>query len=65
MASQHTTPTPAEHQQRDWKGAKGHKLVTNSEDDKADMMAKFVEREWREVVRKAVEVEQQWKVEEV
>jgi len=62
MASQHTTPTPAE--QCDWKEAEDHELVTDSEDDKADTMAKFVERERREVARKAAEAEQQRKVEE-
>jgi len=64
MASQHTTPTPAEHQQHDWKEAEDHELVTNSEDDEADATGKFVEHEQREVARKAVEAEQQWKVKE-
>ena len=59
MTSQHTTPTPAE--QRDWKEAEDHELVTDSEDDAT---VKFMERERREVVRKAAEAEQQWKVEE-
>ena len=62
MTSQHTTPTPTE--QRDWKEAEDHELVTDSEDDEADMTAKFVECERREVVRKAAEAEQRWKVEE-
>jgi len=39
-------------------------LVTDSEGDEADATAKFVEREQREVARKAAEAEQQWKVEE-
>jgi len=39
-------------------------LVTDSEGDEADVTAKFVEREQREVARKAAEAEQQWKVEE-
>jgi len=34
MASQHTTPAPAE--QRDWKEAEDHELVTDSKDDEAD-----------------------------
>jgi len=62
MASQHTTPTPAE--QRDWKEAEDDELVTDSEDDEADTTVKFVERERREVARKAAEAEQQRKVEE-
>jgi len=62
MASQHTTPAPAE--QRDWKEAEDHELVTDSKDDEADATAKFVERERREVARKAAEAEQQRKVEE-
>jgi len=64
MTSQHTTPAPAEHQQRDWKDAEDHELVTDSEDDEADVTAKFVERERREVARKAAEAEQRQKVEE-
>jgi len=62
MASQHTTPTPTK--QCNWKEAEDHELVTDSEDDEADATAKFMEREWREVVRKAVEAEQRQKVEE-
>jgi len=64
MTSQHNTPIPGEQQQRDWKAVEDHELVTNSEDDEADAMAKFMEHEWREVVRKAAEAEQRWKVEE-
>jgi len=64
ITSQHTTPAPAEHQQRDWKDAEDHELVTNSEDDEANATAKFVERERREVARKVAEAEQRWKVEE-
>jgi len=56
MASQHTTPAPAE--QRDWKEVEDHELVTDSEDDEADATVKFVERERREVARKAAEAEQ-------
>jgi len=62
MASQHTTPTPAE--QHDWKEVEDDKLVTDSKDDKADTTVKFVEQEQREVARKAAEAEQQQKVEE-
>ena len=62
MTSQHNTPTPAE--QRDWKEAEDHELVTDSEDDEADTTAKFMEHEWREVARKAAEAEQRRKVEE-
>jgi len=62
MTSQHNTPTPAE--QRDWKEVEDHELVTDSEDDEADTTAKFVERERREVARKAAEAEQRWKVKE-
>jgi len=62
MTSQHNTPTPAK--QRDWKEAEDHELVTDSEADEADMMAKFVEHEWREVARKAAEAEQWQKVKE-
>jgi len=62
MTSQHTTPTPAE--QRDWKEAEDHELVTNSEDNEADTTAKFVEHERREVARKVAEAEQRRKVEE-
>jgi len=58
MTSQHTTPAPAEHQQCDWKDAEDHELVTDSKDDEADTTAKFVEREQREVARKAAEAEQ-------
>jgi len=61
----HTTPTPAEHQQCDWKDAEDHELVTNLEDDEADAMAKFLECKQREIVRKAVKAEQRRKVEEV
>ena len=61
MTSRRNTPVPGEQQQRDWKAAEDHELVTNSEDDKADATAKFVERERREVARKA---EQRRKVEE-
>jgi len=64
MASQHTTPTHAEQQQQDWKEAEDHELVTDLEDDEANAMAEFLEREWREIARKIVEVEQQRKVEE-
>jgi len=64
MTSQHTTPAPAEHQQRDWKDVEDHELVTDSEDDEADATAKFVECERREVARKAAEAEQQRKVKE-
>jgi len=64
MTSQHTTPAPTEHQQRDWKDAEDHELVTDSEDDEADATAKFVEHEQREVARKAAEAEQRRKVEE-
>ena len=64
MTSQCNTPIPGEQQQRNWKAAEDHELVTNSEDNEANMMAKFVECKWREVVRKVVEVEQQWKVKE-
>ena len=56
MTSQHNTPTPTE--QRDWKEAEDHELVTDSEDDEADVTAKFMERERREVARKAAEAEQ-------
>jgi len=62
MTSQHTTPTPTE--QCNWKEAEDHELVTDSEDNEADAMAKFVERERREVARKAAEAEQRWKVKE-
>ena len=62
MTSQHNTPTPAE--QRDWKEAEDHELVTDSEDNEADATVKFVERERREVARKAAEAEQRRKVEE-
>ena len=58
MASQHTTPTPAEHQQHNWKEAEDHELVTDSEDDEANTTAKFLECKWREIARKAVEAEQ-------
>ena len=64
MTSQCNTPVPGEQQQRDWKEVEDHELVTDSEDDEADATAKFVERELREVVRKAAEAEQQRKVEE-
>jgi len=64
MTSRRNTPIPGEQQQRDWKAAEDHELVTNSEDDKADATAKFVERERREVARKAAEAEQRRKVEE-
>ena len=64
MTSQCNTPALAEQQQRDWKEAEDHKLVTDSEDDEANATAKFVEREWREVARKVAEAEQRWKVEE-
>jgi len=64
MTSQRNTPVPGEQQQRNWKAAEDHELVTDSEDDKANAMAKFVERERREVARKAVEAEQRRKVEE-
>jgi len=62
MTSQHTTPTPTE--QCNWKEAEDHELVTDSEDDKADAMVKFMECKRREVARKVAEVEQQQKVEE-
>jgi len=62
MTSQHNTPTPTE--QCDWKEVEDHELVTDSEDDKADVTAKFMECEQREVARKAAEAEQQQKVEE-
>jgi len=64
MTSQCNTPVPGEQQQCDWKGAEDHELVTDSEDDEANAMAKFVERERREVARKVAEAEQRWKVEE-
>jgi len=64
MTSQRNTPALAEQQQRDWKEAEDHELVTNSEDDEADATAKFVKREQREVARKVVEAEQRRKVEE-
>jgi len=64
MASQHNTPVPGEQQQRDWKEAEDHELVTDSEDDEADATVKFVERERREVARKVAEAEQRRKVEE-
>ena len=64
MTSQRNTPVPGEQQQRDWKAAEDHELVTDSEDDEADATAKFVERERREVARKAAEAEQRRKVEE-
>jgi len=64
MTSQHNTPVPGEQQQCNWKAAEDHELVTDSEDDEADATAKFVERERREVARKAAEAEQRQKVEE-
>jgi len=65
MTSQCNTPVPGEQQQRDWKAAEDHELVTDPEDDEANAMAKFVECERREVARKAAEAEQRRKVEEV
>jgi len=58
MTSQCNTPVLAEQQQCDWKEVEDHELVTNSEDNKANVTAKFVEREWREVARKVAEAEQ-------
>jgi len=64
MTSQCNIPVPGKQQQCDWKEVEDHKLFTDSEDDKPDTTAKFVEREWREVARKAAEAEQRQKVEE-
>jgi len=58
MTSQCNTPIPGKQQQHNWKAAEDHELVTDSEDDKANVTVKFMEHERREVARKAAEVKQ-------
>jgi len=58
MASQHNTPALSQAQCHDWQQAEDHELVTDLEDDEANATAKFVEREQREIARKAAEAEQ-------